>query len=192
MQDAVENGKFNLGALLNDDNFLEHLEEMGMSATALTAASYEEQYRIVSEFHSKLNTLAFDSYTAQQELYYQQMADTQNELTNFHKATTGDSAAAVQKAQEDYAKLKSTLSSTTDETEITRINNELDDMAEKFEQEYGFEITSNAETLKNELDDIIAKIDEIQDKKIEMAMDWSGVDEVENGLKKAAEFTQLV
>jgi hypothetical protein len=192
MQDAVENGKFNLGALLNDDNFLEHLEEMGISATALTAASYEEQYRIVSEFHSKLNTLAFDSYTAQQELYYQQMADTQNELTNFYKATSGDSAAAVQKAQEDYAKLKSTLSSTTDETEITRINNELDDMAEKFEQEYGFEITSNAETLKNELDDIIAKIDEIQDKKIEMAMDWSGVDEVENGLKKAAEFTQLV
>jgi hypothetical protein len=192
MQAAVENGKFNLGALLNDDNFLEYLEEIGMSATALTAASYEEQYRIVSEFHSKLNTLAFDSYTAQQELYYQQMADTQNELTNFYKATTGDSAAAVQKAQEDYAKLKSTLSSTTDETEITRINNELDDMAEKFEQEYGFEITSNAETLKNELDDILAKIDEIQDKKIEMAMDWSGVDEVENGLKKAADFTQLV
>lgn len=192
MQESLEAGRIDLTSLLNDDNFLEYLEEIGSSATAITAESYEEQYRIISEFHAKVNSMVFDTYSAQQELYYQQVADLQTELANFHRATTGESADAVAATQAEYAKLKSSLSETTDENEITGINNELDAMAEKFKAEYGFEITSNAETLQNELDEILATIDELQNKKIEMAMDWSGVDELEDGYEKAAEFTQMI
>jgi hypothetical protein len=45
---------------------------------------------------------------------------------------------------------------------------------------------------QKELDKILETIEQIQDKKIELAMDWSGVNELEAGLKKASEFTQLV
>jgi hypothetical protein len=64
MTKAAENGQIDLTSLLNDDNFVEYLEEMHITQETLLAESYERQYSIVSEFYNKVNTCAFDSYTA--------------------------------------------------------------------------------------------------------------------------------
>jgi hypothetical protein len=65
MASAAENGSFSLSALYNDDNFIQYLEDIGMQQVTLTAASYEEQYRIVSDYYAKLNGLVYDSFSAQ-------------------------------------------------------------------------------------------------------------------------------
>ena len=192
MQEAVESGSFDFASLFADENFNTYLEEINASQVELTAASYEEQYAIVSKYYSRLSSLAFDAITAQQELYYQQAADAQNELSAYYKAMESDSKEAIISQKEEYANLKTELGATTDETEIERINDQLEEMARKFEEDYGFEITTNADTIQSEIDRILASIEELQNKKIEMAMDWSGVDEVENGLKSIAEFAKLI
>lgn len=192
MQEAVESGSFDFASLFADENFNTYLEEINASQVELTATSYEEQYAIVSKYYSRLSSLAFDAITAQQELYYQQAADAQNELSAYYKAMESDSKEAIISQKEEYANLKTELGATTDETEIERINDQLEEMARKFEEDYGFEITTNADTIQSEIDRILTSIEELQNKKIEMAMDWSGVDEVENGLKSIAEFAKLI
>ena len=191
MADSLEEGKINFASLFANDNFLEYLEQNQISQEALLAKSYEEQYQIVSDFYGKMNALSFESFTAQQELYYQQATSVQTQAANYQKAMS-ENADAVNKAKEKYADFQAQLAKTTDETQIDAIKEDMEDLAEQFEKDYGFEITSNAETFQNELDQILETIEQIQDKKIELAMDWSGVDELEAGLKKASEFTKLV
>ena len=191
MADSLEEGKINFASLFANDNFLEYLQQNQISQKALLTKSYEEQYRIVSDFYGKMNALSFESFTAQQELYYQQAASVQTQAANYQKAMS-ENADAVNKAKEKYADFQAQLAKTTDETQIDAIKEDMEDLAEQFEKDYGFEITSNAETFQNELDQILETIEQIQDKKIEVAMDWSGVDELEAGLKKASEFTKLV
>jgi hypothetical protein len=50
MADALENGSISFTKLFADDNFIEHLESQQISQQELLTKSYEEQYRIVSEF----------------------------------------------------------------------------------------------------------------------------------------------
>jgi hypothetical protein len=104
MASAVETGSFNLTSLFADDNFKAYMEDIGTTASGIMAMSYEEQYRIVSEFYTKVNTLAFDSFTQQQELNYQLMASKQEELAAYHKAMK-DNGEAVRTDQEAYAEL---------------------------------------------------------------------------------------
>lgn len=192
MQESLESGSINMSALLADDNFEEYLIQAGMTAEQITAASYEEQYRIVSDFYSKCNTAAFDSYSAQQGLYYQQIADIQGELAAYHKAISEGSGEAISETQADYQELKDKLTATDDQTEIDKINKQMKEMEENFEKEYGFDIESNATELQNELEKLLQTIEDLQNQKIEMAMDWGDVDELESGFKKAAEFTQMI
>ena len=191
MAKAAESGSFNFKSLFADENFIKYLEEMGISQVALTSKTYEEQYKIVSDYYGDMNKLVFDSYSEQQAVYYEQAASLQEQAANYHKAMS-ENASAVENAKKKYAELQSQLNNTTDENQITKIKNDMESLASQFEQSYGFEITSNAETLQNELDRILETIDEIQDKKIEMAMDWSGVDELEAGMEKAASFAKLM
>ena len=192
LNNSVESGSISLGALLDDDNFLEHLEEIGTSATAITQMSYEEQYRIISEFYSKVSTSAFESFEVQQDLLYQQLTDIQAELSAYNEAVSNGSGEAIAKAQAEYQELKDELADTNNPFEIERLNKTLDELRTKFEDTYHFDIESNAVELENELDTILDKIQELQDQKIEMAMDWSDVDEVANGYKRAAQFTQMI
>lgn len=192
MTQAAENNNFNFTSLLNDDNFLEYLNKINVSQVALTQKTYEEQYAIVSGYYNDLNTLMFDATTAQQELYYQTLADAQKELNNYLIAMSGDSAEKIEQDKARFAALQSQLQNTTDENQIKSLNEQMDILSESFKETYGFEIESNAATIQNEIDNILDSIEELQNKKIEMAMDWSGIDELEVGMKKASEFASFI
>lgn len=189
MASSVENGQFSLTALYSDDNFIDYLKDIGVQQVTLTAMSYEEQYRIVSDYYSKVNSLIYDSYSAQQELHYQAVAQRQQEIAAL--LAKGNTSEVTQK-QEEYAELKTKLSSTVDPEEKANIQSQLNDLAASFQVDYGFQIDSNLEELQNEMDNLLAQIDELQDKKIEMAMDWTGVDTVEQSMAKTAEFAKLM
>ena len=191
MKESLDKNEIDFSKLFIDDNFLEYLKTQQISQQALLSASYEEQYRIVSGFHGAMNELAFESFTTQQELYYQQAADLQQQSANYHK-TMQENSEAVTEAKKKYADFQTQLSNTTDEGKIKDIKDQMKELADQFEENYGFEITSNTESFQNELDQILATIEQIQDKKIELAMDWSGVDELESGLKRASDFTKMV
>lgn len=191
MASAVETGSFNLTSLFADDNFKAYMEDIGTTASGIMALSYEEQYRIVSEFYTKVNTLAFDSFTQQQELNYQLMASKQEELAAYHKAMK-DNGEAVRADQEAYAELQKKYAAAATEAEKAELNTQMQELAANFENTYHFDIESNASKLQNEIDQLLASIEELQNQKIEMAMDWSGVDEVEAGMKKAAGFAKLI
>lgn len=191
MQSAVESGSFDFNALFNDDAFLDYLEAIGMQQIELTAASYEEQYKIISEFYSKVSTDAYETYQTEQNLLALQLATRQREMAAYHEAMK-NSKEEVLADQDTYAKKKEELENATTTTDKTAIQQELDQMEQDFKIKYEFDIDSNASALQNEIDQILSSLDEIQDKKISLAMDWSGVDEVENGMKKAAEFSKVV
>ena len=193
MATAAETGKFSLSNLYNDDNFIQYLEDIGMQQVTLTAASYEEQYRIVSDYYAKLNTLVYDSYTGQQELHYQAIAERQREIAAINALNNNSTKKAeVDSQREDYVELQAQIKTTVDEAEKARLQNQLNEMAASFETTYGFAIDSNVEELQNEMDNLLAQIEELQNKKIEMAMDWSGTDSVEQSLEKTAEFAKLI
>ena len=193
MANAAEGGKFSLSNLYNDDNFIQYLEDIGMQQVTLTAASYEEQYRIVSDYYAKLNTLIYDSYSGQQELHYQAIADRQREMAAISAANANSTTKAnVDAERKEYAELQTKINTTVDEEEKAKLQNQLNEMAASFETTYGFSIDSNIETLQNEMDNLLAQIEELQNKKIEIAMDWSGTDTVEQSMAKTAEFAKLV
>ena len=191
MAAAAESGKFKLTDLYDDENFTAYLEEIGMTQVSLTAASYEEQYRIVSQFYSKVSADAYESYQVEQNLLTAKLAARQEEMAAYHEAMKYRKEE-VQAEQEAYAKKKEELGSATTEADRLRIQQELDQMEVNFRAKFDFDITSNASELQNEIDQILASIEELQNKKIEMAMDWSGVDKVEAGMKKAAEFAKVL
>ena len=193
LANAAETGKIDFTDLFNDDNFTTYLENLNMSREALVAQSYEEQYRIISDFYAKVQELEYDSYSSQQELYYQSIAQTQRELNAVRaQMKSPERAQDIATAQEDYTTKQEELEKATSDSEKAKIQRELNEMAENFKKEYAFSIDSNIEDLENELDNLFDKIDELQDKKIEMAMDWSGTDQVEASLEKTAEFAKII
>jgi hypothetical protein len=54
----------------------------------------------------------------------------------------------------------------------------MEEAAKLFKETYHFDIDSNAVTIQNEIDKIAESIEALQDKKIEVAMDWSGVEDI--------------
>jgi hypothetical protein len=65
-------------------------------------------------------------------------------------------SASVTADREEYAELKTKISTTVDEAEKAKLQNELNEMASSFESTYGFSIDSNIETLQNEMDNLLA------------------------------------
>jgi endonuclease IV len=65
-------------------------------------------------------------------------------------------------------------------------------LAEEFEDTWDIEITADITQAESELDSINSKLEELEDKHIEVAIDWDGIDEIENGMKQTAEFTKLL
>lgn len=192
MEEALEEGSIDMSSLFGDENFTEYLEQIGESQQTLASKNYDELYNIVSDFYNRCNQTAFESFEIEQELYAQQIADRQGQITAYYDTMSGENAAAAQQLQQDYADLMTELQSETDETEIDRLNMEMDELALKFREDYGFEITSNADTISGEIDSLLEKINELQDQKIEMAMDWSGTDELANSFQQAGKFARTI
>jgi hypothetical protein len=69
---------------------------------------------------------------------------------------------------------------------------EAEEFAKLFKQKYNLDINTNVEDITTELDVINDKINELDDKHIQLAIDWDGIDEIENGMKKTADFTKLL
>jgi Skp family chaperone for outer membrane proteins len=98
----------------------------------------------------------------------------------------------IDSKQGTYQSLQTKLDNADSDEEKAKIMESMRNQAEAFEKEYGFSIETNVVELQNEFNELLDKIDELQDKKIEIAMDWSGSDKVEASMAKAAEFTKII
>ena len=192
---AISSNTFDYSALLDTEEFVNYLQELNISQEALRAKTYEEQYKIISNFHSQVKQLEYDTYTSQQELHYQRMAAIQAEIAQRNEAYENLSMAdkaRIDSKQGTYQSLQTKLDNADSDEEKAKIMESMRNQAEAFEKEYGFSIETNVVELQNEFNELLDKIDELQDKKIEIAMDWSGSDKVEASMAKAAEFTKII
>ena len=193
MQASAENGKFNFSQLYEDENFKQYLEDINVTQVSLAQKSYEEQYRIVSEFYSKVSEAAFESYDVEIDYLTAKLASRQNELAAYYEAMNDETTREdVLAAQEAYAQKQAELAATSDDALRTSIQNELNQMEFDFKAKFNFDIDSNAAELQSEIDQILESIDQLQDRKIELAMDWSGVDEIERGMQTVANFAKTI
>ena len=71
-------------------------------------------------------------------------------------------------------------------------DDQAEELAEEFEDTWDIEITADISEAETELDAINDKLNELKDKHIEVAIDWDGIDEIENGIKQTTEFTKLL
>jgi hypothetical protein len=60
---------------------------------------------------------------------------------------------------------------------------EAEEFAKLFKQKYNLDIDTNVDDITTELDVINDKINGLDDKHIQVAMDWDGIDEIENGMR---------
>jgi hypothetical protein len=51
---AISSNTFDYSALLDTEEFVNYLQELNISQEALRAKTYEEQYKIISNFHSQV------------------------------------------------------------------------------------------------------------------------------------------
>ena len=192
MSDSLESNKLDLSKMFSDENFLTFLEEQNTTMEEMTAKSYEEQYQIISKFYSDVNTLAFATYQEQEALGYNRIAELQAEIANYNKFMQGPMGKNVESERERYAQQQEAVDNAKNEEDRVKAQKALDDMARKFQGTYGFSIESNIQDMENEIKSLMDSLDELQDKRIELAMDWSEVDKLQEGLEDAAALTQFI
>lgn len=172
MDEGSKEGKFsdeNIASLESDNGFIESLKEQGISFKEFQLQTFDEQYAMVLRYYQDINAASFEAYETQKSYLTQEKLDKEAQLS------------ALRAAQEEYNQLI-----------LDGKDKQAEKLAEEFEDTWDIKITTDVSEAESELDIINDKLEELEDKHIEIAIDWDGIDEIENGIKQTAEFTKLL
>ena len=168
-------------------------EEKGLeSISEFTALTYNEQYAIVAEFYSKIQTLQFDSQQYQKELLYEELADYQeiyDKVIAMDEETQKKMIDTQFKYQENKRKLEEENIGIVEKIKLEAEN---EAMEQEFETQYGIEITADVTNFKSQMEKIEEQIRDLDKQQIDIAIKWDGIDEVENAYKNIGKFASVM
>lgn len=195
MADSQEDGAFsksNIQSLKGNEDFQSYLKESGESFEEFAAADFDEQYNTIAQFYAKVQALRHDSVQYQKELSYQELARNQEILDDMYDMTEEEQKKSLQ-MKEEYAKKQAELNKEgLSETEKEKIQNELDTMEENYEKEFGWSIDLDTTDVKNKMQQIEDSIKELDKQQIQIAIEWDGIKEIEDGYERVGDFAKLM
>lgn len=148
--------------LQDDENFVAYLESTNQQMSDIISGNYSERKAIATDYYNWLENQSNQTYQQQIDQYQRDLAEWQAIL--------------------DYKKAEENGDNATKQALIGNFEN-ID-----FEAYMDIDI-SEAES---KIDEISGKIDDISNKQIEVALDWSGIDNITNSFKEAGEFVNLI
>lgn len=172
MEEGAKEGKFskeNFETLKADEGFMNSLEQQGIDFKEFLLKNFDEQYAIVLKYYQDVAEASAQSYEIQKSFLLKEKIEKEEQLM------------ALKQAQEEYNRLLSEGK-----------EDQAKDLANNFKDEFGIDVTIDIGEIETELDLVTDKLDELDDKHIQVAIDWDGIAEIENGIKQTAEFAKLL
>ena len=165
LDSAAESGEFTAGdtqTLLSNDTFTKYLKDQGKTELEFTHANYSEKMAIVSQYYADLRLLENKQLEEAKQNYEEDLAEYQAILDYKRAMESGDKTTAGAIANE-FSNIDFTAYMDMDISEV-----------------------------ESKMDQIQARIDEIDGQRIELNMSWDGVDTVENSVKKIGNFAKTM
>ena len=162
---AAENNQFSASDLQSlidtDKNFQEYLNSQNIEQNEFLASGYMEQYALLNEYYANLKQNQQDSIELQEKAY-------QNELEIADK-------------QLEYALREKEIQEETDEATIRKLRDQQNQMKALNPE---IEFSGNYEETIAAIETVYDRLEELFNKKIELALDWGGVETLEKSLNE--------
>ena len=195
MASGKENGSLSssdMDSLKNNEDFNSYLEESGGSFQEFSAASFDEQYNMLSEFYSKVQALRHDSVQYQKSLYYDDMKNYVQMLDKMYAMDEDDQKKSLE-MKEAYADKQAELNKEgLSDDQREKIEEELEDMEENYQKEFGWSIDLDTGDVKNKMQEIEDQIKALDQQQIEIAIEWDGIEEIEKSFEDVGDFAKTM
>lgn len=192
MSESQENGGLsaeNMASLGSNKDFQNFLNENGVESMGeFGAMNYDEQYAMLAEFHAKVQALRFDSAQYQKELYYEDLAANQETLDKMLAMTEDEEKRSLQLKEEYAAKQAELNKEGLSDEEREKIEDELEDMEDNYEAEFGWSIDLDTTDVKNKMQEIEDQIKALDEQQIKVAIEWDGIEEIEGAFENVGDF----
>ena len=167
MASIEETGAFSaedVGALKNDENFQEYLEETGKTMLEFTSANYSEKYAIIAGFYADLKAAEYEALETSKQNYQDDLAEYQAII--------------------DY---KRSLNEDGSETEQSKaIKEQWDNI------DFSAYLDMDISEVESKMDEVQDAIDEIDGQKVKLDLEWESTDAIENSMKKIGSFAKTM
>lgn len=176
--------------LKSDDTFMTQMEEDFGSFEDFQKQAQRVQIEYVRDYYTAISQFAVENLAKQEEQANQEYAITLSKYNALQDLEQNHSDLFNQMAdlRADYASAKSDEEKEALEADWKELQEELSDAA-------GFEVVfdigdsdETLDTLNNKLKDIQDEIDAINDKRIEIAMDWDDFDDIKGQMDSLGDF----
>lgn len=180
----------NYKTLKSDDTFMTQMEEDFGSFEDFQKQAQRVQIEYVRDYYTAISQFAVENLAKQEEQANQEYAITLSKYNALQDLEQNHSDLFNQMAdlRADYASAKSDEEKEALEADWKELQEELSDAA-------GFEVVfdigdsdETLDTLDNKLKDIQDEIDAINDKRIEIAMDWDDFDDIKGQMDSLGDF----
>lgn len=176
LKTADENKGFSSGdfdALKNDANFTAWLEANNKTMRDLTNATYTEQYNMISQFYSDLETMQQEALETQKDNYQQEMMAYQAvmDFKIAQEEAMSDDAATAKKGEQKMKALEEAWGDTIDFTAYMDL-----DISE----------------VQDKLSEAADKIQELVNQKYQLDLSWDGIDQLEGSMDELSDFTSMM
>ena len=184
--------KSEINTLSSNEEFADFLKSSGKTVADFEVADFEEQYNMITEFYGKVQALRHDSVQYQKQLYYDDLLNQQEVLDKMYNMTAAEEGASL-KLKKDYAEKKAQLNKEgLSEAEKETIQAELRTMASNYEARFGWDIELDTTDVKNKMQEITDQIKALDKQQIEIAIEWDGIEEIEQSFKGIGDFAGLM
>ena len=181
-----------ISSLERNEDFNQFLGDSGETFDSFEGMDYEEQYNMIAEFYSKVQSLKYESQQYQKELYYEDLAEQQELLDKMYDMTEEEQQKSLE-MKEEYAKKQAELNKEgISQEEKDKIQAELDAMESEYENTFGWSIELDSTDVKSKMDEIQDKIKEMDKQQIQLAIEWDGIDEIEGAYKNVSAFAKTM
>lgn len=178
----------NYKTLMADEGFREALEKSYNDLSTFQMQSIQTQLEFIRDYHTEALGLATSGLAEQTRITEEEIGITKQKILSIQalEEQASDDLQEIARLQSEYAKAKT-------EEEKSAILSQYNDLKETIMSDHGidikFDIDENIDidALNLKLEKLLEKIQEITRQKIELAVDWSGLDGIKEEVDSLAD-----
>lgn len=178
----------NYKTLMADEGFREALEKSYNDLSTFQMQSIQTQLEFIRDYHTEALDLATSGLAEQTRIAEEEIGITKQKILSIQalEEQASDDLQEIARLQSEYAKAKT-------EEEKSAILSQYNDLKETIMSDHGidikFDIDENIDidALNLKLEKLLEKIQEITKQKIELAVDWSGLDGIKEEVDSLAD-----
>ena len=183
----------NLAYLQSSEEFKTYLETLNLTFHDFTNQAYSEQIVMLQNFSQQQQAVMYGLVEDQKALYLEQLAEKEDQLNNILAMEEKYGKSMLDGYRQAYADfMKQAEDITLSSAARENAKNEAARVAKEFNDKFEIDITVNTSNVRAAIAEIEDKIAEIDEQTIKIAIEWDGIDEIDQLMTNNSKFAKAV